>query len=132
MRSYTPLLALVADLVCVLVFVVVGKTDHATGLTPAAIAGTAWPFVAALVAGWIATLAWRSPARIWPTGVFVWAVTVVGAMPLRLLTGEGAPLSFVLVTSLFLAATMLGWRVVALLVSRRRGRSSDRTVSPKA
>ena len=132
MRSYTPLLALMADLTCVLVFVVVGKADHATGLTPAAVAGTAWPFVAALLAGWLATLAWRSPARIWPTGVFVWAVTVIGAMPLRLLTGEGAPLSFVVVTSLFLAATMLGWRVVTLLVSRRKDRAQARTVGPQA
>jgi hypothetical protein len=41
-------------------------------------------------------------------------------MPLRLLSGEGAPLSFVVVTSLFLATTMLGWRAVALLVSRRK------------
>ena len=120
MRSYIPLAALVADLVCVLVFVVVGKADHATGLSPAAVASTAWPFLVALALGWVVTLAWRSPDRIWPTGVLVWVVTVVGAMPLRLLSGEGAPFSFVLVTSLFLAATMLGWRVLALLVSRKR------------
>ncbi|WP_431870578.1 DUF3054 domain-containing protein [Nocardiopsis eucommiae] len=120
MRSYTPFLALVADLICVLVFVVVGKTDHATGLGPAEVAATAWPFLAALALGWVVTLAWRSPGRIWPTGVLVWAVTVAGAMPLRLLSGEGAPASFVVVTALFLAATMLGWRAVALLVSRRK------------
>ncbi|MGW5878427.1 DUF3054 domain-containing protein [Nocardiopsis terrae] len=125
MRSYTPLAALLADLLCVLVFVVVGKADHATGLAPAAVAGTAWPFLVALALGWVVTLAWRSPCRIWPTGVLVWAVTVAGAMPLRLLGGEGAPFSFVLVTSLFLAVTMLGWRAVVLLVTgrRRRGRS---------
>lgn len=120
MRSYTPVVALLADLLSVLVFVVVGKADHATGLSPAAVAGTAWPFLVALALGWAVTLAWRSPGRIWPTGVLVWSVTVVGAMPLRLLSGEGAPFSFVLVTSLFLAATMLGWRAVALLVSRRK------------
>ena len=61
----------------------------------------------------------------------MWAVTVIGAMPLRLLTGEGAPLSFVVVTSLFLVVTMLGWRTVALLVSRK-GRASARTVGPEA
>ncbi|MFE1102241.1 DUF3054 domain-containing protein [Nocardiopsis alba] len=123
MRSYAVPLALAADLVCVLVFVVVGKADHETGLTPTAVLGTAWPFLVALALGWVATLAWRSPARLWPTGVLVWAVTVVGAMPLRLLSGEGAPFSFVLVTSLFLAATMLGWRAIALLVSRRGRRT---------
>ncbi|MEU3016309.1 DUF3054 domain-containing protein [Nocardiopsis sp. NPDC007018] len=120
MRSYTPFLALAADLLCVLVFVVVGKADHATGLGPAAVASTAWPFLVALALGWAVTLAWRSPGRIWPTGALVWAVTVAGAMVLRLLSGEGAPWSFVVVTSLFLAATMLGWRSVALLVSRRK------------
>ena len=120
MRSSVAPPALAADLACVLVFVVVGKIDHETGLAPAAVAGTAWPFLAALALAWLVTRAWRSPDRIWPTGVLVWAVTVVGAMPLRLLSGEGAPLSFVLVTSLFLAATMLGWRAVALLISRKR------------
>ncbi len=120
MRSYTPVLALLADLLCVLVFVVVGKADHATGLDPASVVGTAWPFLAALALGWVVTLAWRTPGRIWPTGVLVWAVTVVGAMPLRLVSGEGAPISFVVVTSVFLAATMLGWRAVAHLLSRRK------------
>ncbi|WP_017603489.1 DUF3054 domain-containing protein [Nocardiopsis alkaliphila] len=125
MRSYTPLLALAIDLICVLAFVLVGKADHATGLEPTAVAATAWPFLVALALGWAVTLAWRSPGRIWPTGVLVWAVTVVGTMPLRLLSGEGAPLSFALVTSLFLAATMLGWRVIALLVSRKRRQATD-------
>ena len=120
MRSYVVPLGMAADLACVLVFVVVGKIDHETGLALAEVAATAWPFLFALALGWAVTLAWRSPDRIWPTGLLVWAVTVVGAMPLRLLSGEGAPLSFVLVTALFLAATMLGWRVAALLVTRKR------------
>jgi membrane protein implicated in regulation of membrane protease activity len=47
---------------------------------------------------------------------------VAGGMVLRLLTGGGAPLSFVLVTSLFLAATMLGWRAVARLLAARTRR----------
>lgn len=122
MRSYTVPLALAADLVCVLAFVVLGKADHGTGTALGAVWSTAWPFLAALALGWLATLAWRSPVRIWPTGVFVWAVTVVGTMPLRLLTGEGAPVSFVAVTALFLGATMLGWRAVVLTAANRRQR----------
>ncbi|WP_017574035.1 DUF3054 domain-containing protein [Nocardiopsis halotolerans] len=123
MRSSTApraLVALLADLVCVLAFVVIGRADHGTGTALTAIASTAWPFVVGTALGWVVTLAWTSPARIWPTGVFVWAVTVAGGMALRLVTGEGAPLSFVVVTSLFLAVTMLGWRAVALLVGKRR------------
>ncbi|WP_159945581.1 MULTISPECIES: DUF3054 domain-containing protein [unclassified Nocardiopsis] len=114
--------ALLADLACVLAFVVIGKVDHQTGTALASVAATAWPFAAAVFLGWVATLAWTAPVRIWPTGVFVWAVTVAGGMVLRLLTGENAPLSFVVVTSVFLAATMLGWRAAALLVRRARRR----------
>jgi hypothetical protein len=120
MRSYAVPLALAADLLCVLAFVVIGRTDHGTGTAVAGIAGTAWPFAAATALGWIVTQAWRLPVRIWPTGVFVWAVTVAGGMALRLATGENAPLSFVIVTSVFLAATMLGWRAGVLLVRRTR------------
>lgn len=121
MRSYAAPLAFAADLICVLAFVVIGRIDHESGTALAGIWGTAWPFLAATALGWAVTLAWRSPGRIWPVGVFVWAVTVAGGMALRVFTGEGAPLSFVVVTSLFLAATMLGWRVAALLVARARG-----------
>lgn len=127
MRSTTAPVALAAvlgDLVCVLAFVLIGKVDHATGTALAAIAATAWPFAAGTVLGWVVTLAWTAPTRIWPTGVFVWAVTVAGGMVLRLFTGEGAPLSFVLVTSAFLAVTMLGWRAAVLLAARRRQRRS--------
>ncbi|WP_026118384.1 DUF3054 domain-containing protein [Nocardiopsis salina] len=124
MRSYAAPLAFAADVLCVLVFVVVGKIDHETGTAVAAVAGTAWPFLGGLVLGWVVTLAWRTPGRIWPSGVFVWAVTVAGGMVLRLLTGEGAPMSFVVVTASFLAATLLGWRGIAYLVSRRRHKSA--------
>ncbi|QUX30039.1 DUF3054 domain-containing protein [Nocardiopsis akebiae] len=125
MRSSTApraLAALLADLVCVLAFVVIGRTDHGTGTALAEIAWTAWPFAAATVLGWAVTRAWTAPVRIWPTGLFVWAVTVVGGMAVRVFLGEGAPTSFVIVTSLFLAATMLGWRWVALVVAKRRQR----------
>lgn len=124
MRSYAAPLALAADLVCVLAFVVIGKIDHDTGTAVAAITGTAWPFVGGLLLGWVVTLAWRYPVRIWPVGVFVWAVTVAGGMVLRLFTGEGAPWSFVTVTALFLAATMLGWRAIALVLAKRRQRAA--------
>ncbi|NYH51867.1 hypothetical protein HNR06_001456 [Nocardiopsis arvandica] len=125
MRSSTVprvLASLLADLACVLAFVLIGKADHETGTALASVAATAWPFAAGTALGWVVTLAWTAPVRIWPTGVFVWAVTVAGGMTLRLLTGEGAPLSFVLVTSLFLAATMLGWRAVARLLDARTRR----------
>ncbi|MDT0329161.1 DUF3054 domain-containing protein [Nocardiopsis lambiniae] len=124
MRSYAVLSALLVDLVCVLVFVVVGKSDHGTGTAVGAVLTTAWPFLAGALLGWASSRAWRSPAALWPTGVSVWAITVVGGMVARRIVGEGTPLSFVIVTSLFLAATMLGWRAIALVVAKRRQTAS--------
>ncbi|CAM3582632.1 DUF3054 domain-containing protein [Nocardiopsis gilva] len=118
--------AAVLDLLCVVVFVVIGRASHGEGNALIGILTTLWPFAFALVVGWAATLAWRNPLRILPVGAGVWAVTVGGGLLLRLATGEGAPLSFAIVTALFLAATLLGWRTIARLA---RARSAD-TATP--
>jgi hypothetical protein len=41
-------------------------------------------------------------------------------MVLRNLSGQGTAWSFVIVAALFLAATMIGWRLVLTIVDRRR------------
>src|SRR5699024_10988478 len=120
MRSFAAPLALAADVVCVLAFVVIGKIDHDTGTAVAAVAGIAWPFVAGLLLGWGVTLSWRNPFRIWPVRAFVCAITVAGGMTMRLFAGENEPCSFFTVTALFSAATMLGWRGIIHALTKRR------------
>lgn len=117
-RSWLP--ALAADVVAVLAFVVLGRTSHDEGSYLAGTAATAWPFLVALGLGWLAVRGWRRPRAVWPTAVLVLAVTVVGAMALRVLVGDGAPLPFVVVTTVVLAVFLLGWRAVAGAVVRRR------------
>lgn len=113
--------AVVCDLVCVLVFVLVGTANHDTGGRLAHVIGVAVPFLVGLAAGWVGARAWRDPARIWPTGVAVWFATVALGLLLRpLLFSGGLALSFALVTAIFLAMTMLGWRLLAGLALRRR------------
>ena len=102
-----------------IVFVLIGRRSHAEGLDPAGIAGTAWPFIAALAAGWLVSRAWRHPLSVWPTAVVIWAVTVGGGMLLRAVSGQGVELAFVIVAALTLAAFLIGWRLVALIVRRR-------------
>lgn len=116
--------AAIIDAVLVVVFVMIGRRSHAEGLDVAGIAGTAWPFLIALAAGWLVALAWRRPFAIWPTGVIVWAVTVAGGMLLRTTTGQGTELAFVIVATLTLAITLLGWRFVARL-ARPRSRAQS-------
>jgi hypothetical protein len=113
-----PLPAAGLDLLAVVLFVVLGRRSHAEGLDLAGIAGTAWPFLAALVVGGTAARAWRSPLDLLRTGVPVWLVTAWGGLLLRRLTGGGTPADFVLVATLVLGALLLGWRAAARL--RRR------------
>ena len=112
-RPAAALAALTADIACLVVFATIGRRTHAEGLTLIGIADTAWPFVAGAVAGWLLVRGWRRPTAIAPTGVTVWACTVVVAMMLRRVTGEGTALSFVVVAALATGTLMLGWRAIA-------------------
>ncbi|WP_422743027.1 DUF3054 domain-containing protein [Mycobacterium sp. WMMD1722] len=112
--------ALVADVVCVVVFCTIGRRSHAEGLTPAGIAETAWPFLAGTGVGWLVARAWRQPLSPAPTGVLIWVCTVAVGMLLRKLSGQGVALSFVIVASLVTAVLLLGWRGV-LGAIRHRG-----------
>ena len=112
------LTALLADIVCVLVFFTIGRRSHAEGLTVAGIAQTAWPFLAGTAAGWLLIRGWRRPFTVMPTGVAVWVCTVVGGMLLRKATSAGVQTSFVVVASIVTAVLLLGWRSVAALIRR--------------
>ena len=111
--------ALVLDAVLVVAFAIVGRRSHAEGLDAVGIWGTAWPFLAGLGVGWLAARAWRHPLAAWPTGVVVWASTLVVGMLLRLASGQGVQVAFVLVAAISLAILLIGWRSLTALVKRR-------------
>ncbi|MDQ1177580.1 MULTISPECIES: DUF3054 domain-containing protein [unclassified Microbacterium] len=118
-----PVLALVIDLVLVVVFAAIGRATHdgdVLGPAGSGLATTAWPFVVALLVGWLVTRAWRRPAAIAKTGLPVWAITVALGMVLRALSGQGVAVAFVVVATITLAVMLLGWRGIARLASRSR------------
>ena len=118
-REHTrPALALVADIVCVIVFCAIGRRSHAEGLTVTGIAETAWPFLSGTAVGWLASRGWRQPTALVPTGLAVWLGTVVVGMLLRKLTSAGVATSFIVVASLSTAVLLLGWRIVVGLMRR--------------
>jgi len=112
-------LGILADVCCVLVFVLIGRANHHAGETLAGVASTAWPFLAGLAAGEVATRGWRRPFALVPTGVGVWAGTVIGGQLLRAISGYGTAPAFIVVSLLFLGLFMLGWRVGVRLLARR-------------
>ncbi|MDX5311081.1 MAG: DUF3054 domain-containing protein, partial [Rhodococcus sp. (in: high G+C Gram-positive bacteria)] len=110
--------------VLVIVFAALGRASHDEGVDLVGLASTAWPFLAGLTAGWIATAALYKekfdPWLVVPTGVLAWLSTVVVGMLLRVVTGQGTAGSFIVVASIVLAVFLLGWRLLAGLWARRR------------
>src|SRR5258705_11867718 len=117
-RGQPALIALFADVGCVLVFCMIGRRSHAEGVTVAGIAQTAWPFLAGTGVGWLLIGGWRRPFTVIPVGVVVWVCTVVVGMVLRKVTSAGVSTSFVVVASVSTAVLLLGWRAAAALFRR--------------
>ena len=102
------------DALAVIVFVIIGRTAHDEESTLAGLVGTAAPFLIALVAAWLVVRAWESPLS-WPTGIGVWIVTAAGGMLLRrFVFNDSTAASFIVVGSVFLGVSLLGWRALAL------------------
>jgi hypothetical protein len=110
--------AVVLDVLCVLVFVVIGRASHADGESLGGIASTAWPFLGGLGAGWAAARAWRRPLGLVPAGLGAWLGTVAVGMVLRVVAGQGTAAAFIVVALAFLGLFLLGWRVVARFLTR--------------
>ena len=113
-------LAAILDCCCVLVFVIIGRASHTQGESPGGIASTAWPFLAGLAGGWLAARAWRRPVALWPAGVGAWLGTVALGMVLRVVSGQGTAAAFIVVALAFLGLFLPGWRLLALVLARRR------------
>ncbi|WP_409048125.1 DUF3054 domain-containing protein [Microbacterium sp. HA-8] len=123
--------ALATDVVLVVVFAAVGRASHDETLTVAGVLQTSWPFLVGLVAGWLVTLGRRRPFAPLRTGVGVWAVTVAGGMLLRMVSGEGTAVAFVIVAAVTLLVFLVGWRlIVAAVRGRQKGASSGSGTNP--
>jgi hypothetical protein len=118
MRPQRGLSWLGADVACVLVFCGAGRRGHDKRLTVAGVAATAWPFVTGTLLGWLVSRAWRRPTAVAPTGVVVWACTVLAGMLLRKASSAGVAASFVAVAASTTALLLFGWRAA---ITARRG-----------
>ena len=112
------LIAPLLDLLAVVVFALVGRRSHAHGITFSGVLETAAPFLCGTAAGWLlASLTLDASPRTWQFGTIVVVATVVVGMLLRRLAATGTAPSFIIVATLFLTATLIGWRLLARLLS---------------
>jgi hypothetical protein len=113
-------LAIVLDIVLIALFALIGRASHGEN----ALGGlwtTAWPFLVGAAVGWLAGRAWRHPFAPWRSGLWVWAGALVIGMLLRVVSGQGIAVSFVIVAGIVLFLFLVGWRLIAAVV--RRGRT---------
>ena len=111
--------ALLLDIALVVAFAALGRASHDSDVF-GGLWQTAWPFLVGLALGWLVTLAWRAPLAPVRTGLGIWAATVIGGMLLRAASGQGTAPAFIIVATLTLLVLLVGWRVIAALVARRR------------
>lgn len=111
-------LAVVLDAVLVLVFATIGRRSHAHGITLGGVLETAAPFLVGTAAGWLlASVTLDAAPRSWQFGAVVVVSAVVVGMLLRKLAAAGTAPSFIVVATLFLTATLIGWRLIAKLLT---------------
>lgn len=110
--------ALGIDAGLVVLFAAIGYWTHADTLTLAGVASTAWPFLIALVVAHVVLFATCRNTVTLLSGVGVWILTVALGMVVRKVGGDGTAVAFIVVATLFNAATLLGWRLVARFVRR--------------
>jgi hypothetical protein len=115
--------AIAVDVICILVFAIVGRSSHQETTDLLGVVHTAWPFLAGCLLGTLIGRTWRHPYAL-TSGVAVWLGTVLGGMTLRLISGAGVQLSFVIVASAVLALFLIGWRAGLRLIQHARANSS--------
>ena len=103
--------AFLFDALCVLVMVVIGTRNHDTDTGINGVLYVAAPFWIAVFIAHVAPIMQRTPAE--PNKYVVWGYTVVMGMVLRnYVFDRGTAPAFIIVATVFLGATMLGWRAV--------------------
>jgi hypothetical protein len=129
----TVAIALATDVVLVVIFAAIGRASHSEeviGPDGLGLAQTTWPFLVALLVGWLTMRLWRFPLAILNAGVAVWLYTVIGGMLLRAISGQGVQTAFVIVASIVLAVFLVGWRAIAAIIRRRASRSAPPGAAP--
>ena len=112
--------ALLTDVVIVVGFVLLGRHNHHESSALGATAAVAAPFLIGLAIGWLLGSTRWAPTTL-AFGVVVWLSTVGLGIVLRsTVFGRSSAGAFVGVATVFLGVTLVGWRLAAFVIERRR------------
>ena len=114
----TPIAAAI-DAGLVTAFVAIGRRNHDEDAGVIGLLSTAAPFLVGLAIGWLVAKAWDVPMPI-RKGLIIWPITVAAGMIGRRITGDGTAVSFMIVATVFLGATLVGWRAARVAIVAKR------------
>ena len=115
-RAMTPqrrsaALRFMLDVVCIVLFVIIGRRNHGSSADAEGVLRTAAPFLIALGGAWIGARAWREPRSLL-TGTVLWVVTVVVGLGMRRYAfGDGIATPFVVVATIVIGLLLVGTRL---------------------
>jgi len=112
--------AYIFDTVALLIFVAIGRRAHEHGITVAGMASTFWPFAIGLLAGWILIIRTNRDLTATRSGLWIVVVTVALGMVLRVVSGQGTAVTFIIVALVFQSLFLMGWRAVFGVLAQRR------------
>ncbi len=120
---------LLLDVVWIVLFAILGLQDHAGDSPPLAVLSVAWPFFVGYLISLIVLRLGRAPRSL-ARGTLVWLGTLVIGIAIRtVLKGYLPEPVFIIIAALFLGLGFVGWRVVALIICRRRANRDSATDS---
>ncbi|MFM8994193.1 MAG: DUF3054 domain-containing protein [Actinomycetota bacterium] len=104
-------LRFILDVVCIVLFVIIGRRNHGETTDAVGTVRTALPFLIALSGAWVGAKAWRAPRSL-TTGIILWIVTVVVGLGIRRFAfGDGTAAAFVIVATLVIGLLLVGTRL---------------------
>jgi hypothetical protein len=101
------------DLLALLVFVLIGRDAHKHSFSIVGIASTLWPFASGLLIGWLLIRLRKLDGATKKSGFVIVLTTVSAGMVLRVISGQGTALTFIIVALTFLSLILIGWRLLA-------------------
>lgn len=127
MRPWTArALAAGIDLVCLALFVALGRASHDISSGIAWYLTVLWPFLVGWFGVALALRLYRSPFDHWVILACTWLGGCAIALGLRAaVTGRSTPIAFVIVAYVFIGAATFGWRLLVHGLARVRTRRSS-------
>lgn len=101
----------IVDLLCLVVFVAIGRSTHDHGVALRGMLSTLWPFAIGLGVSWAVLVRRHRSGTSFADVALIVVVTVALGMVLRVIAGQGTAVAFIIVALAFLSLTIGGWRL---------------------